>query len=82
MNKSLIALAAVSMVGMAAYSAPASADNLRVSLNFGYPQPVVQEVVQAHPECGHHRYNRCRGYYHEAYGRHYQGRHDPHWSHR
>ena len=82
MNKSLIALGAVAMAGMASFSAPAHASNVGISLNFGYPQPVVQEVVQAHPECGHHRYSRCRSYYHEAYGHHYHGKRDPHWNHR
>jgi hypothetical protein len=85
MNKSLIAplgtVGAVAMLAMAAYAAPANADTVRVSLNFGYPQPVVREVVAAHPECGHHRYNRCRQWYHEAYGHHYHDRHDPHWNH-
>ena len=81
MNKSLIALTAVSMLGMAAYAAPANAQ-VGVSLNFGYPQPVVREVVAAHPECGHHRYSRCRTYYHQAYGHHYPGKHDRHWGHR
>jgi hypothetical protein len=80
-RKSLIALGAVSMLGLAAYATPAQADSVHVSLNFGYPQPVVQEVVRAHPECGRHRYSRCRSWYHEAYGRHYRGRHDPHWNH-
>jgi hypothetical protein len=78
-----IALASVAVLAGLGLASPANAaDHFNISLAFGYPQPVVEEVYRAHPTCrAHPRWNSCRNYYHAAYGRHYHGRHDPHWRH-